>query len=123
MSFAQRTTQRMLNRCSSKVLIRSVYAPISDSERHENTMHTIRLADNVTKQCENLIEQRTTSYYQAHLLKAELDQLLLALSETIKAANLAVDKQRYGAEFRRLSKSTTSLAASFTQFLRAIKSF
>ncbi|KAI6177049.1 hypothetical protein M3Y97_00865200 [Aphelenchoides bicaudatus] len=108
---------------SSKVLIRSVYAPISDSERHENTMHTIRLADNVTKQCENLIEQRTTSYYQAHLLKAELDQLLLALSETIKAANLAVDKQRYGAEFRRLSKSTTSLAASFTQFLRAIKSF
>lgn len=85
-------------------------------------MNTIALADSITEQCENLLEKRS-SYYQAHLLKAELDQLLRTLAETIKDANLAVDKQRYGPEFRRLSKSSNSLAAAFTQFLLVIKTF
>jgi hypothetical protein len=56
-------------------------------------MHIVALADRITKESETLIERRN-SFYQAHLLKAELDQLLRALSEIIKDANLAVDKPR-----------------------------
>lgn len=38
-------------------------------------MNVIKLADSVEKQCEKLLEKRN-SYYQAHLLKAELDQVI-----------------------------------------------
>jgi len=106
----------------AKNLVRNVYAPIGLKERQENIGAVIQLADNITKQCEALLEKRN-SFYQAHLLKAELDQLLRSLSETIKDASLAVDKPRYGAEFRKLTKSSNGLAASFSQLLRAIKSF
>jgi hypothetical protein len=57
----------------SKHLIRNVYSPISANERQEVVINTIQLADRVSQQCEQLFEQRAT-YYQAHLLKAELDQ-------------------------------------------------
>jgi hypothetical protein len=104
----------------SKRLI-SVYT-LNAEERQQNIQNASQLADSITSQCEKLLENRS-SFYQAHLLKSELDQLLRSLSDCIKDLNLAVGKQRYGPEFKRLSKSSNTLAAAFTQLLKVIKSF
>uniref|UniRef100_A0A915DG22 Uncharacterized protein n=1 Tax=Ditylenchus dipsaci TaxID=166011 RepID=A0A915DG22_9BILA len=111
-------TRLLVGACKS--MVRSTSQPIDDKELFPLIQTTVHCADKVTQAVEAALRKRN-SLFQAELLTAKTEQMLKALTETVRDLEKAYGTPKHGQEAKQLVRSSTTLAASLTQLIQAVQ--
>uniref|UniRef100_A0A915B8E5 FERM and PDZ domain-containing protein 4 n=1 Tax=Parascaris univalens TaxID=6257 RepID=A0A915B8E5_PARUN len=110
-------SRRLAGAC--KAMVRAVSG---EEERHWATIvhEVVECVDRVTSITERIV-QRSNSVFQAQLMTAKTDQMLRSLLETLSSMESAKDAQPSSDYAKALISRSTTLAATITQLIQAVR--